>query len=55
MANQMNIESADLKPDLINSCIPNTRICSQQQLKTPIVAYLGEVNRHIQCENSHGM
>jgi hypothetical protein len=51
----MNIESTDLKPHPIDSCTHNTRICSQQQLRIITVADLGEVNRHIQSENSHGM
>jgi hypothetical protein len=51
----MNIESTNLKPDPINSCIHNARICSQQQLKITNAADLGEVYRHVWFENSHGL
>jgi hypothetical protein len=51
----MNIESADLKPDPINSCTHNARICSQQQLKTIVAADLREVYRHVWFEDSHGL
>jgi hypothetical protein len=51
----MNIENVDLKPDPINSCTHNTKICFQQQLRTTTVVALEEVNRHVWSEDLHGL
>jgi hypothetical protein len=51
----MNIESANFKPNPINSCSHNIRVCFQQQLRINIETNLGKVNRHVWFEDPHGL
>jgi len=51
----MNIKSVDLKPNPINSCTHNTKVCFKQQLSTTTITYLGKANRHVWSKDPHGL